>query len=119
MRKFYNGSKLKQVFLINQCQTSKASESRVLITCDKCICEIKSLSTHHTLAESFVEGSHVEVHSLVDPGPGHWALRVELGLLVSSVLVHQVGSSGAALVGHEVAVDQGGDVVLRVQLETR
>jgi len=72
--------------------------------------------TYDALSESLVEGSHVEVHPLVDLGPGLGALGVELVLLVPAVLVDEVSGGGATLVGHELAVDQGGDVVLRVQL---
>ena len=75
------------------------------------------LSAYHTLAEGLVEGSHVEVQPLVNLGPVLGALGVEFVLLVPSVLVDEVGGGGAALVRHEVTIDQGGDVVLRVQLD--
>ncbi len=48
--------------------------------------------THCTILESAVEGSHIEVDSLVHPGPDLRAFRVQQLLLVAAVLVDQVSS---------------------------
>ena len=66
----------------------------------------------HAVAERLVEDAHVEVHPLVDPGPGLWLGGVEGGVL--AVLVDQVGRDGPGLVQAEVGVLQGRDVVLGV-----
>ena len=75
--------------------------------------------THHAVSEGLVEGSHVEVHSLVHVGPGQQVTWIELLLLLAAVLVHQVDGGSAALGHDEVAVDQGGDGVLGVDLKQK
>jgi hypothetical protein len=70
--------------------------------------------THHDIAETLEQGSHVKVETLVNHTATLWRLGVQL--VVLGIFVAEVGGNSPALVQAKVSILQCRNVVLRVHL---
>ena len=70
-------------------------------------------NTHKCIQNCSEESSHVKVEPLIDDGADFRIVRVEL-VVVLAVGVDEVCGGGTTFVHHKIAVNNDGNIVLRV-----